>query len=137
MGAWGDGPFDNDDAADWSAEFEGVSAEAGLSLIDDALPAAHVPADDYLESDADSRAVATAELLTFVLGRPGAATAYNETPLRWIESTQPQASSSAVDRALAALTRVSSVNSELAELWDEAGREWRASIAELRGRLSA
>jgi hypothetical protein len=56
MGAWAEGAFDNDDAADWAAEFDGASQEAGLRLIVDALrQAAQTPAGDYLEIDAGHR----------------------------------------------------------------------------------
>lgn len=37
MGAWAEGAFDNDDAADWAAQFDGADQEEGLRLIEDAL----------------------------------------------------------------------------------------------------
>jgi len=62
MGAWGEGAFDNDDAADWSWEFENADLTAGLQLITDALSAA-AQADDaaYLDERDGALAVAAAE----------------------------------------------------------------------------
>jgi hypothetical protein len=58
---------DNDDAADWAAQFDGADQEEGLRLIGDALrQAAQAPSGGYLDSDAWALAVAAAELLTCV-----------------------------------------------------------------------
>ncbi|MBD5654748.1 MAG: DUF4259 domain-containing protein [Candidatus Eremiobacteraeota bacterium] len=62
MGAWEAGPFDNDDAADFVADFDDApsvaSIEASLEKI------ASAPADDYIEAPDCSRAVAAAALIT-------------------------------------------------------------------------
>jgi hypothetical protein len=50
MGTWAEGPFDNDDAADWSLEFEDTDEASGLRLIEDALnEAAGTGAGGYLQ----------------------------------------------------------------------------------------
>lgn len=33
MGAWGVGPFENDDAADWALEFTDADLQAGLGIV--------------------------------------------------------------------------------------------------------
>jgi hypothetical protein len=47
---------------------------------------------------------------------------YNETALDWLTLTTPVADQALVDVAVSALDRVVAANSELAELWDEAGQ---------------
>lgn len=138
MGAWGEGAFDNDDAADWAAQFDGADSEAGLRLIEDALrSAAQTGLDDYLESDIGAEAVAAAELVTGIVGQPPRTTPYNETALRWAARVSPDVAQPLVGLALRAIERVTGTGSELAELWDEAGPSWRASMTDLASRLRA
>jgi len=56
MGAWGVDPFDNDDAADWAAEFEGLNGRAGLQVLDAAF--AGVDDSEYIEAPEGSIAAA-------------------------------------------------------------------------------
>lgn len=138
MGAWGEGAFDNDDAADWAAQFDGADSEAGLRLIEDALrSAAQTGLDDYLESDIGAEAVAAAELVMGIVGQPPRTTPYNETALRWAARVSPDAAQPLVGLALRAIERVTGPGSELAELWDEAGPSWRASMTDLASGLRA
>jgi hypothetical protein len=136
MGAWGEGPFDNDGAADWAAEFDGADQRSGQRLIREALErAAQAAPDDYLEVDEGQVAVAAAELVAFMVGSAGTRSPYNETAVEWINRTQPVADPSTAELARTALRRVVGANSEVAELWEEAGPAWRASVTELAGRL--
>lgn len=51
MGTWAEGAFDNDDAADWSLQFDGADQASGLRLIEDALKqATETGAGRYLET---------------------------------------------------------------------------------------
>jgi Domain of unknown function (DUF4259) len=67
MGTWGVGGFENDQASDWSYEFDGVDLETGLKLIRDALnfDAAFAEGDPDC---ADVLAVASAELVIRING---------------------------------------------------------------------
>ena len=138
MGAWGEGAFDNDEASDWAWSFDDITEAApGLAIIESALRDATADPSAELDADAGSIAVAAAELVAFVAGRPGVESPYNESPRAWVASARPSASPELVALAVTALEQVTGANSELAELWDESGPEWRAAIAELRSRLDA
>ena len=59
MGAWAEGAFDNDDAADWAAQFDGADQEEGLRLIEDALrQAAQTPPGQLRASPAQGQLAA-------------------------------------------------------------------------------
>ncbi len=69
MGAWGHRPFQNDDAADWAASLQHRGGRESIS-------AAFVPVlkadeeDKYLEAPAASQAIAAAEVVAALAGRP-------------------------------------------------------------------
>ncbi len=130
MGAWGEGPFDNDTASDWVYEFDDADQPSGLHHIQAALVrAASVGADDYLDSDAGVEAVAAAELVAAIRGLDVERSPYNESALDWVARTTPIADLALVDLAVSALDRVVAANSELAQLWDEAQlTSWRGSV---------
>jgi Domain of unknown function (DUF4259) len=140
MGAWGEGAFDNDTAADWSWEFENADLAAGLRLITDALSAI-AQADDaatYLDAEDGTRAVAAAELVVSINSQPIAESPYNETARHWIARVHPGSDPSLTDLARRAVSRVTTDNSELAQLWDETGSSsWRSAMSELRDKLEA
>ena len=134
MGAWGLGPFDNDDAADLAGELESLDDSAGLEALIAALGAVD---GEYIEADEGARAVAAAEVVAGIVGQPGPTTSYNEAAMGWIQRTSPPSNGALVDFALAVLERVMGEASELAELWDDAGEPWSDSVSELSGRLRA
>lgn len=138
MGTWGEGPFDNDTAADWVFEFGEADQLSGLNHIQSALArAASLGADDYLESDAGVEAVAAAELVAAIRGLVIERSPSNEAALDWVARTTPVAGQAIMDLALTALDRVVSANSELAELWDETeSASWRASVESRRVSLA-
>jgi len=113
MGAWGSGPFENDDAMDFVGALAGAPASETLPRLARALS---LP-EGYVESPDGSTAVAASAL---VAARRG------------YEITDPTASALLADRpfepdaalrasAVTALGRVAAEDSELMELWDEAG----------------
>lgn len=132
MGTWGSGVFANDDAMDWIAGLEDTD---DIGVVERAL-AAVTGADSYLEAPACAEALAAAEVIATLRKQPGP-----DVPsevFEWMARvgremppTLPQEAQRAIDRVLA--------DSELQELWEEAGEpgiaEWRATLAELRGRL--
>lgn len=139
MGTWDAGPFDNDDAADWAYAFEHADAGKGLALIDATLRAAvQVPVNDYLDSDDGANTVAAAAILAHILdGEPPSDSekAYGSDAFTWVARTAPVPPPELQELAIRALARVTAPGSELASLWDEAGPEWRSSIASLSARL--
>ncbi len=136
MGAWGSGPFENDDACDWLDELadSGVAAlRAALALADDA---------EYLEAPDGSVIVAAAE----VVAQMGVDTdddddddddddAPDELVAFLADCGPPPPALVAAARA--ALDRVTADESELRELWQDAeGGAWQAAIDDLKRRLA-
>ena len=68
MGAWGSGPFDNDDAMDWVAELESAR---DVGVVRSALESV-TDADGYIEAPVGSVALASAEVVAALRGKPGA-----------------------------------------------------------------
>jgi Domain of unknown function (DUF4259) len=131
VGGWGNGSFENDDAADWLTHLATI-APADLTQI--FLQAADHP--DYLEAPAASVAVAAAEVVAASTGSPAPAV-----PRQIIEWTtkNPQACTPELKAlAVRALERVRG-NSELKDLWLEADglNDWVAAIKELQARLGS
>lgn len=134
MGAWSHEPFGNDDANDWAYDLEGVN---DLSLVEEALNQA-LEAEDYLEAPEGSNAVAVVEVLAKLLGRGTQSDSYTEKVDEWVKSVNMKPSSELIEKAKRVLARVAGEDSELRELWEEAGfSEWSTSIAALRKAISA
>lgn len=113
MGAWGSGPFDNDEAGDWA--WEADDADDAAAFVLQTLREAS-DTGDPLDAGAASRAVAAAAWLAS--GLPDATIALDgEGP----ESAPPTADDAQRAAATAALTRVLADDSEWRELWEEAG----------------
>lgn len=138
MGAWGEQPFENDDAGDWGYEFDGVDDATGRELLVDALNLGE--ASVYLESPDGAVAVAAAEVVSWMLDPQAIPTSpYGEAPATWVRAIASTPDAAMVAAALAALDRVRSQDSELAELWAESGDDsgWRESLARIEERLRA
>jgi hypothetical protein len=129
MGAWGVGPFENDDALD----FIGELSASGLSSLRAALDeVTTVQPGGYVDAPSASCAVAAAEVVAALKG----------TPLRglpsevaaWISKTPPDDSLGPAARQ--AIDRIA-IDSELKDLWEESGEasRWNAYMADLLRRL--
>ncbi|MEZ2298001.1 DUF4259 domain-containing protein [Variovorax sp. RCC_210] len=129
-GAWGEGPFDNDDARDWLIE---CSRSAGAGTIAEAINAALRPG--YLEADAGSVAVAAAEVIASADGKGPATTGADAAPC--LAKTRTPEVRALASRARQAITRVSDTgSSELAQQWSEGkSNRWSAGISQLATRL--
>jgi hypothetical protein len=116
VGAWGPGPFENDDASDWAWSFEGVDAATGLALIHSALA---TTADAELEAADAAVAVAAAQVVAWIVaGDPGEADDGSDAAA-WISDASPTADEALRNEARGALNRVLE-GSELADLRQEA-----------------
>lgn len=61
-----------------------------------------------------------------------------ETARQWIARVHPSSDPSLTNLARHAVSGVTAVNSELAQLWDETGSSaWRSTMSELRDKLDA
>jgi Domain of unknown function (DUF4259) len=133
MGAWGPGPFENDDALDFLVELEAATDWSGVVDALDAVAEAGTP--DYIEAPEASVAVAAAEVVAAALGSPR-----GDLPsevLAWVAGPGRHGSPPAAALAIRAVERVVAA-SELAELWaDENDHAWQAAVADLSRRLTA
>ncbi len=113
MGAWGSGPFDNDDAMD----FVGDLADGSTAHLVTRLREALALSDDYVESPEGSSAVAAAALVAARRGYDSD----NPTVADLLAAHPFAADDELRSMASAALARVAGDDSELMELWEEAG----------------
>lgn len=134
MGAWSHEPFGNDDASDWVYRLEYVE---DLSVIESAIDSS-LEADDYLEAPEASEAIAAIEVLAKLLGKGTQSDSYTEGVDKWVKSVSIKPDKALLEKANQALLRILGENSELRELWDEAGGdEWVSSISSLQIAISA
>ena len=130
MGAWGHGPFENDDAGDWICELEDSN---DFSVVEAALEAVARPGTDTLEAPDCSTAVAAAEVVAASLGHPVAG--LPEEAVAWVAGRKA-APPRIVGLAKKALAAIKS-KSELRDLWEESDGfdEWSKSVSDLEARL--
>lgn len=133
MGAWGTGAFENDDAADWLGDFMDQPSE---SLLTKTLSiVAQFDPEDYLEVTEAGSAIAAAEVVAALHGKP--MPGLPDELAAWVASRESGAPSELLSVARRALTRIA-LNSEFDDNWidEEDGLKWRASLSELAGRLA-
>jgi Domain of unknown function (DUF4259) len=131
MGAWGTGPFDNDDVLDWEPEWDDADdlIPARLAVMEAVL------SDEYLEAPEASRAVAAAEIIAASRGVGSAA--LPDGVAAWLSAHPGAADADDADAAVRAIDRVLADRSELKELWDEAGDPgWAEGLKDIRNRLT-
>jgi len=134
VGAWGVLAFDNDDANDWAYDLDGVS---DLSLVKSAFEQIEALRSGYLEQGLACNALAACEVLARLRGRPGYTNAYTDKVDQWVATHQIDPPMGLIARGEAAIVRILGPESELRELWEEAGdQEWRAAVDDLRTRMS-
>jgi hypothetical protein len=131
MGAWGTGPFENDDAADWAYELEEA---ADLSPVRQALSAT-LDTDGYLEVPEGACAVAAAAVVAATFD--GDVRGFPEQVVEWIVDHPDAAGREDARLAVDALERVTSEESELRQLPVEGGggAAWVRAMETLRVRL--
>lgn len=130
MGAWGHGTFQNDDALDLLDDLVDGGDER---MLREALDTAISTAAEYLEASDASSALAAAEIVAALRGRPAAD--LPDEAVEWAQG-RPAASDDLVDRARQAVAAVLG-DSELRDLWAETEElpMWQGSVEELRERL--
>ncbi|HEV7404987.1 MAG TPA: DUF4259 domain-containing protein [Chthoniobacteraceae bacterium] len=133
MGAWDATSFGNDTANDWAYDLE---KSHDLSYVDTTLEKILEAGDDYIDASDAEEAIAAAEVLAWLRGRPTPVNAYTEKVAEWVAAHPIQPPPAIVQKALAALDRIEGASSELPALW-EGDADWAASMADLRARLTA
>jgi hypothetical protein len=131
MGAWDATSFGNDTANDWAYDLEEC---ADLSYIEATLQQVLDAGDDYLDADIATEAIAAAEVLAWLRGRPTPVDAYTEKIADWVSAHPIEPPATIIEKALSVLDRIRSEGSELPELWED-DPEWIAAMDDLRDRL--
>jgi hypothetical protein len=135
MGAWDTGIFDNDAACDWAGDFE---ENPTIDFINSTLDEAISEADEYLDSDLACQALAAAEAVARAKGKWGQKSPYSESVDKWAERQNVQISSNLIQKCIQVIDLTLGDNSELNELWAEAGDDydvWRSELLDLKARL--
>ena len=130
MGTWGNEAFENDDACDWLADLEDAK---DLSVVDRKLAEVLSAGGDYLEAPLASEGLAAAEVVARLQNGEKISDGIDD----WVVRKKIKASQDLARKAHLAIDRILEENSELRELWAEAGEydEWAGSVQELRARI--
>ena len=132
MGAWDATSFGNDAANDWAYDLRDSN---DLSFINATLQNLLIAGDADIGTRDSEKAIAAAEVVAWLLGRPSATNAYTQKVATWVATHPIQPPPATIQKALAVLDRVECEPSSLLELWD-GDSDWVAAIAALRTRLS-
>lgn len=133
MGAWGEGSFENDHAGDWLWSL--AESEDDTLLRATLERVAELPAAEYLEAPACCEAIAAAEIVAALLGRPPAE--LSDEARAWVSAHAGLATRELAALSRRALARIRA-SSELRELWEESGADgWYTSLDDLERRLNA
>ena len=134
MGTWGNGPFDNDAAADLLSE---LNYAPGRTITRSLKTIARMPEGEYIEVDDGGRGWAACELVALSFGY-GDTSEFHDGVLDVVDRLKPKEKQRQL--ALSVLTRlVPSETSELAALWHEGveSDEFDERLRDLRLRLEA
>ncbi|HYD89437.1 MAG TPA: DUF4259 domain-containing protein [Vitreimonas sp.] len=130
MGAWGSGPFDNDDAGD----LLGSLVDAGnWTIAEQSFDAVLSVGEGYLEAPESSAAIAAAAIVAHKFGNLAVDIDPEDAPA--IAALRAP-SAELIEKARSALARIKK-QSELADLWDDAGAkdEWLATLTPIENAL--
>jgi hypothetical protein len=133
MGTWGDGPFDDDVASDWVWELQEAS---DWGVVETALRgASEVGEDAYLEAPDGQVAWAAAAV---VAAADDPSMKVPDEVSAWLDSHRDARPPSIRPVAQQAVRRFLGTNSELVELWNEAGEEdaWRKNVEKTAAALA-
>ena len=131
MGAWGINTFESDEASDWLDEF---CDEPKEDLLFDTFAIVNNIGEDYLELTESSAALAAAEVVAALLGKPSAT--LTDEAQECVRNFKLKPTDKLRAAAQKAIARVQT-DSELKELWDESddAAQWQATVQDLAGRL--
>lgn len=127
MGAWGTRSFENDTAGDW---FVGLR-EKGHGLIEQTLREVVDRTDDYSDPEMEAEAVAAAEIVATMAGRPDPET---EEKVVALATSFGSPSPVLIELSQRAVEMISAEESELRELWED-DPEWLGRMGDLKMRL--
>jgi hypothetical protein len=133
MGAWGDGSFDNDDAADWLIDLvSGDTLEPVLVAFDEVLTG-----EGYVEEDSGFMIIAAGEVVALLRGKPGQD--LPEHLIAWHDEHHLPVDDTLAQQAIQAVQMVHDA-SELRDFWEESPEDfqvWEQGVKDLLSRLQA
>jgi hypothetical protein len=141
MGAWGDKIFENDTAMDFVGGLAEDPADAPAVLREALRVAAETPPGEYLDADEGGDALAAAAIVSAARG--GSPVDRSDPSVdEYLGKIAPHVSDELAPLAVTAIDRVVTGNgedSELVELWEEAGEldAWRREPLAVREHLAA
>ncbi|MYM81169.1 DUF4259 domain-containing protein [Duganella sp. FT50W] len=136
MGTWAVDAFGNDYAQDWAEDLHETS---NMDAVEDTLNTV-LDASGELEAPFAAEALVAIEVLARLQGKGGPSTEDSAAIDEWVAARKPKAKPRAdlADKAVRALDRILSADSELRQLWEESEHysDWQAAVADLRARVS-
>jgi hypothetical protein len=134
MGAWGDLPFENDDALDW---VNGLNRVSDLSYVQQTFAAVE-ESEMYLEAPLACAALAACEVLARLRGKSGYQNPSTKSVDQWVREHPQQPSDELLELATWVIKLILGPQSELRALFEEGNaKPWIESVKELRERLKA
>ncbi|KQV80951.1 hypothetical protein ASD15_13770 [Massilia sp. Root351] len=140
MGTWAVDAFGNDFALDWAQDLQ---ESKDLFFIEDTLNNVLSPdSADYLEAPFAAEGLAAIEVLARLYGKPGENGENTQDVDAWVEEVSKKTTkrrTDLIEKSQRAIEHILSDRSELRELWEDSEHyaEWRASVDELKKRISA
>ncbi|MET0267738.1 MAG: DUF4259 domain-containing protein [Duganella sp.] len=138
MGTWSVDAFGNDFAQDWA---EDLHQTTSMEAIENTLDTALDNPGGELEAPLAAEALVAIEVLARLQGKGGERTEDSAVIDQWVDARKAKAKvrSDLAQKAVLALARIVSEQSELRQLWQESEHydAWRASVDELAARLGA
>jgi len=133
MGTWSCEAFGNDNAADWAF---GLEEAEDLSYVEKTLDTV-LKAEGYLDASAAQEALAAIEVIARLQGSGGKKDAYSKPADEWVAKHKTPPSPALVQKAQLAIARMLEADSELSDVWHEAGEynDWLAAVNGLKARV--
>ncbi|QDU77963.1 hypothetical protein Pan97_50420 [Bremerella volcania] len=133
MGAWGYEIFDNDTACDW---LDSLTVCDDLSWIETTLETS-INAEDHLDVDQASEALAACEAIAHLRGRPGLHEASLDQLNRWVDRHKHLNTDHLVPLATQALARITSDDCQLKQQWQQTDQfeQWVATVEDVGRRI--
>lgn len=133
MGAWGSGIFENDEASDFLASLDDALPQTLRLTLE---PVTLVEEELYVEAIFASEALAAAEVVAAMRGKPGPSIERPEV-MGWAEAHGDWLDGDLIRTAASAVRRTRA-NGELRDLWSESDEfeAWLACLDDLLARLT-
>ncbi len=135
MSAWGSGSFENDDAMDWlDVLTDSGDDEPIIGALEEVVAMAE--AGDYIEASFACNALAAAEIVAALHGKPSADLPKEATAWLAGKAAPPTSLLATAIKAVRAIR--AGENSELKALWQESGEmsAWSKVVEDLENRLA-